>query len=125
MSPFRIPFSSTRGRFSILFLCRMASALSSVVPTGAVMRFAFVMTSSTRRSRFVSKRRSLFVRMPRSLPFASVTGTPEIRNLIMALCASPMVLSGFSVMGSLIMALSERFTLSTSLPALRSAGSGA
>ena len=60
------------------YLWRSSFACSSVVPTGVVTRFFFVMRAEIGRSMRVSKRRSRFVRMPTSLPRGSTTGTPEI-----------------------------------------------
>ena len=91
----------------------MASACSSVVPTGTVMRFSLVITSAMGKSKRVSKRRSRLVRMPTSFP-SWVTGTPEMRYRLITSCASAMVFSGPMVTGSTIIPLSLRFTLSTS-----------
>jgi len=95
----------------------MASACSSVVPTGTVTRFSLVMTSEMGRSKRFSKRRSRLVRMPTSLP-PLVTGTPEMRNRLMSSQAAEMGWSGPMVMGSTIMPLSLRLTRSTLRPAL-------
>ena len=73
------PVASTTGSFSILLRWRIASASSSVVPTGAVTRFRLVISAETGCEVSVSKRRSRFVRMPTSTPSSSVIGTPEIR----------------------------------------------
>ena len=69
---------------------------------------------ATGRSVRVSKRRSRFVRMPRSRPSGSVTGTPEMRYFCIRSSASAMRCFGPTVIGSTIMPLSERLTLSTS-----------
>src|SRR5881409_835564 len=111
------PLSSKRSlttrSFSIRCWCRISRALSSDVPSGAVMRFSRVMTWEILRSMRVSKRRSRLVTMPTSLPFL-VTGMPEIRYCSMILCASRMVWSGEMVTWFRIMPLSDFLTLSTS-----------
>ena len=83
MSPPRRPLASTRGSFSILCWARMAIALSGSMPTGAVIRGAFVMTSLTRVvlfSKEETKRMSRLVMMPTRRPSPSTTGSPETRN---------------------------------------------
>jgi len=110
--PRSIMRSSTTGSFSIRCLARMACAVSSVVPTGAVISSLRVMTSVTRSVWSSSKRRSRLVRMPTSLP-SSVMGTPEMWKRAMIACASASVALGGSVTGSTIMPLSLRFTRST------------
>src|SRR3989475_10256305 len=111
------PLSSKRSlttrSFSIRCWCRISRALSSVVPSGAVIRFSRVMTWEILRSMRVSKRRSRLVTMPTSLPLL-VTGMPEIRYSSMILCASRIVWSGEIVTGFRIMPLSDFLTLSTS-----------
>ena len=52
--------------------------ITSVVPTGAVIRFLLVMTSPMGRESSVSNRRSRLVRMPTSF-FPRVMGTPLMR----------------------------------------------
>src|SRR5947209_2479427 len=113
ISPLSSKRSLTTGSFSIRCWCRISRAFSSVVPSGAVMRFSRVMTWEILRSMRVSKRRSRLVTMPTSLPFL-VTGMPEIRYCSMILCASRMVWSGEMVTGFRIMPLSDFLTLSTS-----------
>ena len=113
ISPRRAPRSSTTSSFSMRCFCRMALASCRVVPTGTVTRFLQVITSRTGSSQRVSNRRSRLVRMPTSLPF-STTGTPEMRYLAIIASASRMGASGWITMGSVIMPLSERLTLSTS-----------
>ena len=56
---------------------------------------------------------SRLVTMPSSLPLPSVTGTPLMRNLAHSASASPSVASGCTVIGSVTMPDSERFTRST------------
>ena len=51
--------------------------------------------------------------MPHNLPFLT-TGIPEILYFVISSHASPIVWSGSIVIGSTIIPLSERFTLSTS-----------
>src|SRR5207249_4196869 len=85
--PFRRYFSSTTGSFSTRCLWSMVFAFSSVVPTGTVIRFSFVIRSEIFRSRRVSKRRSRLVRMPTSFP-PEVIGTPEILYFFMTSMAS-------------------------------------
>ena len=46
INPDKFPFSSTRGSFSILCLCKILSASFKEVPTGAVINGSFVITSS-------------------------------------------------------------------------------
>ena len=77
--PLSRPSASTTGSFSILWRCRISFASSSVVPTGAVTRFATVISAETGWRTFDSKRRSRLVRMPTSTPASSVIGTPEMR----------------------------------------------
>ncbi|MNW60491.1 hypothetical protein D3C74_384820 [compost metagenome] len=63
-------------------LASSAAASSRAMPIGAVTRGMGVMISKTRRSAKsagLTKRRSLFVMMPRSLPVSSTTGSPETR----------------------------------------------
>ena len=77
IKPLRIPFASTTGSFSIRYWCRSLSASARVVPTGAVTRFALVMTAETGCFTSFSKRRSRLVRIPTRRPVSSVIGTPE------------------------------------------------
>lgn len=83
------------------------------MPTLPVTRGIGVMTSRTWRERSVSKAMSRLVTMPSSLPLPSVTGTPLMRNLAHSASASPSVASGCTVIGSVTMPDSERFTRST------------
>jgi hypothetical protein len=78
ISPCRRPSASTIGSFSILCRWRIASASSSFVPTGAVTRFAEVISAETGCVTSFSNRRSRLVRIPTSTPRSSVIGTPEI-----------------------------------------------
>src|SRR5437879_7373924 len=88
-------------------LVRTFSASSSVVPTGTVMRFSFVITLAMGMSVRVSKRRSRLVRMPTSFLFF-VMGTPLILYLRITSNASDILSSGDILTGSTIMPLSER-----------------
>lgn len=83
------------------------------MPTLPVTSGMGVMTSRTWRERSVSKAMSRLVTMPSSLPPPSVTGTPEMRNLAQIASASVSVASGCTVIGSVTMPDSERFTRST------------
>ena len=115
ISPLSMPASSTRGSFSMRCSCRMWTAPSRVVSTGAVTsRSAGVIKSWMGVLMSVTKRTSRLVRMPTSrFPF-SVIGTPEMWYLLMIASASPTVASGGRVMGSTIMPDSLRLTFSTS-----------
>ena len=75
--PLRCMRSSTTSSFSILCRCKISLASSRLTPGRAVMRRSLVMTSETRRSSRISKRRSRFVRIPTNLP-SLVTGSPEM-----------------------------------------------
>ena len=78
MSPLSTLSLSTIGSFSTFEPMSMLFASSSVVPTGAVTRWSFVITLEIGWSRLVTKRRSRFVIMPtRRIP-SSTTGTPEM-----------------------------------------------
>ncbi len=83
------------------------------MPTRPVTSGIGVMTSRTWRERSDSKAMSRLVTMPSSLPAGSVTGTPLMRNLAQSASASPSVASGLTVIGSLTMPDSDRFTRST------------
>ena len=72
----------------------MRSASSSVVPTGAVTSFSFVIASRSGRSRLRSNCRSRLVMMPTSRPSRSTIGTPEILNRLISASASRSVASG-------------------------------
>ena len=69
------------------------SAFLRSVPSGAVIRFSFVITSLTFLFLSSSKRRSRLVRMPTSLLFLSTIGIPPILFSFISLNASPMVAS--------------------------------
>ncbi|GBE36400.1 hypothetical protein BMS3Bbin07_00547 [bacterium BMS3Bbin07] len=105
------------GSFSILYLCRVSFASSRVILSVAVMSLSFVITSLTFLSIRVSNLRSLFVRIPISLPF-TVTGTPDILYRVIKAKASLIGASGETVIGSIIIPLSDFLTLSTSRPCL-------
>ena len=72
------------------------------------------MTLSTGVFSRVSNRMSRLVTMPTSLLSSSVIGRPEIRYFFMTSMAFSIFSSGRMVMGSTIMPLSWRLTLSTS-----------
>ncbi len=72
-----------------------------------------VMTSRTWRPRSTSKAMSRLVTMPSSLPTASVTGTPLMRNFAHSASASCSVASGRTVIGSVTIPDSDRLTRST------------
>ena len=91
----------------------MCSASSSVVPTGTVIRFVFVITSPIGRSVRDTNRRSRFVKIPTSF-LLFVTGTPEILYRRITSSAAWIGSSGEIVTGSTIIPLSLRFTLSIS-----------
>jgi hypothetical protein len=114
MRPRSCPCSSTTGSFSIRCLPSIASASSSVVPTGAVTRPSAVIASRSGRSSSRSNCRSRLVMIPTRRPPVSTTGTPEIRKRSISATASRSVASGASVIGFRIIPLSERFTRSTS-----------
>ena len=92
--PLNLKSLSTIGSFSFLAFARIFFASSSVIPTGAVIRFSLVIHSLIGRSKFSSNFKSLFVMIPTSLPLSSVIGTPEILNLPIRSFASASVLSG-------------------------------
>ena len=83
------------------------------MPTGTVTRFSLVIYSDTLDEVSLTKRKSLLVKIPHNLPFFT-TGIPEILYFVISSQASPIVWSGSIVIGSTIIPLSERFTLSTS-----------
>ena len=115
ISPLRLPFLSTIGSFSILCVIRIFFASSRVVPSGAVIRFSFVITYLICFEKSVSKRKSRFVSIPTSLPLSSVIGTPEILYFPIILSASSSVCSGERWNGSTITPCSDLLTLSTSI----------
>ena len=115
MSPLRQPLPSMIGSFSILNFLSISCASSSVVPSGAVTRFSLVIAYLIFLEKSVSKRKSLFVMMPLSLPSSSVIGTPLILYLPMSSSASARVCSSDSLNGSIITPCSLLFTLSTSV----------
>ena len=112
--PIRRLLASTTGNFSMRFCCRITSAVVRSVLSPVVMIFSEVMISRTGRSRFFSKRRSRFVRIPLRILFAFTTGMPPMLFSRMRDSASWTTASSGSVIGSMIMPLSERFTLRTS-----------
>ena len=79
------------------------------------MSLSLVISSVMGRDMVFSKRKSRLVTMPTSFPWGSITGMPPILCSRMMDNASPAVASAVKVMGSLIMPLSERLTLRTSL----------
>lgn len=83
------------------------------MPTLPVISGIGVMISRTWRVRSDSKAMSRLVTMPRSRPDSSAIGTPLIRNLAQSASASARVVSGPTVIGSVTMPDSERFTRST------------
>jgi len=85
-----------------------------VVPTGVVTSGMGVITAEISWSLSVSNRRSRLVRIPTSVPAASVMGTPEMWNRAIRSSASATGRSAVKVTGSEIMPDSERFTRSTS-----------
>lgn len=113
MRPLRVPASSTSGSFSILWRRSSSMASTPEMPTLPVTSGIGVMTSRTWRERSDSKAMSRLVTMPSSLPAWSVTGTPLMRNFAQSASASASVASGPTVIGSLTMPDSDRFTRST------------
>ena len=91
----------------------MVSAFFRSVPSGAVIRFSFVITSLTFLLTSSSNRRSRLVRIPTSFPFLSMIGIPPILFSRISFMASPMVAFSRSVTGSMIKPLSLRFTFLT------------
>ena len=114
ISPTSRNASSTIGSFSMRCCARITFASSSVMGACAVTSPSDVITSWIGRLQSVSKRRSRLVSIPTSRPVGPVIGTPLILKRAMRSSASEARLSGPSVMGSLIIPDSERFTLSTS-----------
>ena len=92
----------------------MDSASFNEVPTGAVIKFFSVITSTMGLSLLCSKRKSLFVTIPLNLPTLSMTGIPPILCSLMALLASATTAVNGSVTGSIIIPLSALFTFLTS-----------
>ena len=96
------------------WVCRWCLASSSVVPVGTVIRFSLVITSRTLvPARSSTKRTSRLVRMPTSF-FSRTTGRPDTRYACMRSSACSTVSSGSTVMGSMIMPLSDFLTFSIS-----------
>ena len=93
--------------------CRMRRASSWLTPGLTVARFSLVISSRTGCFGLSAKRTSRLVRMPHSLPVASVTGMPLIECLVISAWASPSVASGAIVIGLTIIPLSNRFTMRT------------
>src|SRR6266545_4821181 len=111
-SPFSSKASFTMSSFSMRWRWSSSFASSIVTPTRAVMR-SFVITCSTRCSRFFSKRRSRFVRMPTSRP-RWTTGMPLIPCSRMRPTARWMGAFGSIVTGSATTADSNFLTFTTS-----------
>ena len=101
------------GSFSILFFASSARASSLEMPTGAVTRGIFVMTSLTGRVPSSSKRRSRLVMIPSSIPSSSTTGSPDTRYWAQASSTSWRLAPGPMVTGWVTIPASERFTWST------------
>jgi len=101
------------GSFSIRCCCRRLFASSIVTDSRAVMSLSDVITSVTGRSTSGTYFRSRLVTIPMSVPSSLVIGNPPMRYRSMRLSASRMLWVGRSVIGSTIIPLSDRFTLST------------
>ena len=114
INPRNLYSSSTIRSFSILFNCKIDSASFNEVPTGAVIKFFSVITSTIALSLLCSKRKSLLVTIPLNLPRLSITGIPPILCSLMALLASATTAVSGSVTGSMIIPLSALFTFLTS-----------
>ncbi len=100
--------------FSILFFCRMPSACSREVPTGAVIKLSFVITSTIGLLSTFSKRKSRLVTMPFNMPLSSTIGIPPILcSAIFCLASKTFAVKG-KVTGSVIIPLSARLTFLTS-----------
>src|SRR3954468_24238429 len=112
MRPLSSYFSSTTRSFSILFTWSSSFAASCEMPSRQVMS-SRVITSSTRCSRFFSKRMSRLVRMPTSRPLR-VTGIPLISCCRISSTAWYSRASGSMVTGSTTIPLSYFLTLVTS-----------
>ena len=82
-----------------------------MIPTFAVTKGAFVITSETFKRISVIKRISRFVIIPKSFNSSSTTGTPEILYSPIKASASATVLSGPIKIGSIIIPLSDFLTL--------------
>ena len=91
----------------------MSSAFFKSVPSGAVIRWSLVITSLTFKFLFISKRKSLLVKIPTSLCCASTIGIPPILFSRIKRKASPIVASGNKVTGSSINPFSLLFTFRT------------
>ena len=102
------------GNFSILLASKISLACSKVVPTGAVIKPLLVIISPTGWSRSLRYLISLFVIIPINFPSSSITGKPEILYLLINSSAWKTLLSLLSVIGFVIIPLSDLFTLSTS-----------
>ena len=112
-SPFNFPCLSTIGSFSTFVFLKSCSAFLRSVPSGAVYRFSFVITSLTFLFGSSSNRRSRLVRMPTSLRDLSTIGIPPILFSRINFNASPIVALAGNVTGSRIKPLSLLFTLRT------------
>ncbi len=88
IKPFSSLCSSTKGSFSILCCWRITSACSNVVPTGAVTKLSWVMTSLIWIEKSWTNRRSRLVKIPTNLFCSFTIGTPEIRYLAISASAS-------------------------------------
>ena len=82
IKPFKYPFWSVIGNFSILLASKISFACSKVVPTGAVIKPLLVIISPTGWSRSLRYLISLFVIIPINFPSSSITGKPEILYLL-------------------------------------------
>ncbi len=99
--------------FSMRCLCSSASTWSLGAFSRTVIKRSFgVITEETGASSLVSNRRSRWVTMPTTL-VPSTTGTPEMFLARVSSSTWRMVMSGFTVIGSLMTPLSNFFTRST------------
>ena len=114
ISPLRCPFLSTTSNFSMRLSCSNCLDFSSGVPSGMVTRSSLVIRERIFLFRLLSNRRSRLVRIPTSFLFC-VMGIPLMLYFRMTSRASLIFWSGPMVIGSGIMALTERLTLSTIL----------
>ncbi len=111
ISPSNLPSSLTTGSFSTLFVLKICSASSRVVPFFTVIKGIFVITEETGLLNSSSKRKSLLVKIPISFLFSSTTGTPEILYSLIISKASLILASGRTETGSMMIPLSLFFTL--------------
>ena len=117
MSPFKFLFLSTTNSFSIRFSCKISFDFERGVPSGIVTKSSWVIKDLIFLSSFVSNLKSRLVRIPTSF-FFWVIGMPVILYFFITSSASLIFCSGSMVIGSGIMALTDRFTLSTILRCL-------